>query len=188
MTYRTSEDFAQETSPFRRFVRGMIRRVAVTLTQTARWQVLGQRGGQGGDETDEVEPFTGIGFYSRPPRSGNPEAVTAAIGGSKTRAIIATRDEATRQAAVGNLEEGETAVYNDQAVIVVKADGTVEIRLVGGLAVALATKADIDALKSWAATHIHNVPGVTAGGATVPSLVPTLAPPNATGTTVLLAQ
>jgi len=91
MTYRTSEDLAQETSAFRRFVRGMIRRVAITLTQTAKWQVLGQQGGQGGDETIEVEPFTGIGFYSRPPSSGNPEAIAVAIGGNKTVALVATR-------------------------------------------------------------------------------------------------
>lgn len=187
MTYRTSEDFAQETSVFRRLVRGMIRRVAVTLTDATRWQLLGHRGGSGGDETFDAEPFTGIGFYSRPPSSGNPEAVAVAVGGSKTTAIVATRDEATRQAAVGSLAEGETAVYNDKAVIVVKADGTVEIRLVGGGAIKLPTLADYEALRNAFNAHVHATAGTgTPSGPTpVPSVIPVPVP---TGTSVLKAQ
>lgn len=148
MSYRTSEDHAQETSSFRRFVRGMIRRVAVTLTQTAQWQVLGQRGGQGGDETIEVEPFTGIGFYSRPPSSGNPEAIAVAIGGNKAMAVVATRDEATRQKMVGDLGDGETAVYNDLAKLVVKNDGTVAALLPNGIAIPLALQLDLTILRA----------------------------------------
>lgn len=148
MTYRKSEDFAEETSAFRRFVRGMIRRVAVTLTQTAKWQVLGQVGGAGGDETFEAEPFTGIGFYSRPPSSGNPEAVAVAIAGSKTTAVIATRDEATRQAMVGNLGDGETAMFNDKVKLVAKNNGTLVAVLPNGVELELALKLDLTILRS----------------------------------------
>lgn len=190
MTYRTSEDLAQETSPFRRFVRGMIRRLAITLTAETKWQLLGQRGGQGGDETPLVEPFTGIGFYSRPPSSGNPEAVAVAVGGSKTTVIVATRDEATRQAVAGDIAEGETCVYNDKALIVVKADGTVEIRLAGGVAIPLATKADLDKLRANFAAW---TPVPNDGGAALKAILVAAGgilglPTWPVGTTVLKAQ
>lgn len=184
MTYRTSEDFAQETSKFRRFVYGMNRRYKVVSTAETKWQVLGQRGGQGGDEAPLFEPFTGIGFYSRPPSSGNPEAIGTSIGGAKTTVLVATRDEATRQAVAGDLAEGETCVYNDKALIVVRADGTVEIRLVGGTAIPLATKQDLDILRTAIGTAVISV---GAGGAAtintaadvlVAALVPPPVPPT----------
>jgi phage gp45-like len=150
MTYRNSEDFAQETSAFRRYVYGMVRRFAITLTDTARWQLLGQRGGAGGDEIlPNVESFTGIGFYSRPASSGNPEAVAVAIGGTRTTVVIAARDEATRQAMVGSLPADSAAMFNTKAVLVINPDGTVEIRAGGGAAAPLATLADIQALATF---------------------------------------
>jgi phage gp45-like len=184
MTYRSSEDFSQETSAFRRFVYGMIRRFAITLTDTARWQLLGQRGGDGGDEIlSDVESFTGIGFYSRPPSSGgNPEAIGVGVGGTRTTVIIAARDEATRQAVAGSLPPDSTAMFNTQAIIVINPNGTVEIRLAGGAAVQLATLADLQALASFVQKMTLPVSGGTAGPP-APSSVPT-----PTGTTVLRAQ
>lgn len=114
----------------------------------------------------------------------------AAVGGTKTPAIVATRDEATRKAAVGNLAEGETAVYNDKAVIVLKADGTVEIRLVGGVAIPLATKQDLIDLRtkllSW-------TPVAMDGGAALKLILTTWLGPGPVyswpaGTTVLKGQ
>jgi len=129
MTYRSSEDFAQETSAFRRFVYGMIRRFAVTLTDTALWQLLGQTGGAGGDEIlSDVPAFTGIGFYSRPPSSGgNPEAIGVSVGGTRTTVIVAARDEATRQAVVGDLPPDSAAMFNTKAVILINPDDTIEV-------------------------------------------------------------
>ncbi len=184
MTYRSSEDFAQETSAFRRYVYGMIRRFAITLTDTARWQLLGQRGGAGGDEIlSNVEAFTGIGFYARPPSSGGkPEAIGVGVGGTRTTVIIAARDEATRQAVVGSLPADSAAVFNTKAVLVINPDGTVEIRLAGGAAAQLATLADLQALASFVQKMTLPVSGGTAGPP-APSSVPT-----PTGTTVLRAQ
>lgn len=146
MSYETREGFAKESSEWYRFLRGMIRRVAVTLTSSVKWQILGQRGGSGGDETADLEPFTGIGFYSRPPANGKPEAIVTAYGSAKGAAIVATRDEATRKVGAGDLDEDETCVYNGSARMYVKKDGTVEIRLHGGAAVKLATNDDLAAL------------------------------------------
>jgi len=189
MTYRTSEDFAQETSPFRRLMRGMIRHFAITLTQSTLWQVLGQVGGQGGDETIEIEPFTGIGFYSRPPNSGNPEAIATAIGGTDAMAIVATRDEATRQAVAGDLAEDETMTFNTLTVVYHRQSGVVEIRAPNGVAFALPTLADYNALREAYNAHTHTV--ATTGSASAQSgsaaaTSSTVGPPS--GTTVLKAQ
>lgn len=128
MTYRLPKDFADESKSIPRLLGGLIRRMAVTISDAARWQLLGQRGGQGGDETVEVENFSGIGFYARPPSSGGkPEAIVAAIGGAKAQVIVATRDEATRAAMAGGIDDDETAVYNSHALLLVKADGTIEV-------------------------------------------------------------
>lgn len=199
MTYRTPEELAAQQWPLERFVRGMIRRVAITLTTGVKWQILGSRGQSGGDETYNYEPFTGIGFYSTPPASGKPEAIVAAYGSVKTAAIVATRDEATRQQGAGDLAQGETCVYNDKARIIVKADGTVEIRLHGGVAVSLALKSDVQSIRDYVNNqfcalggHTHVVSGaatttiaaVAAAGANPPTTVPA----NPTGTTQLKAQ
>jgi hypothetical protein len=104
--------------------------------------------------------------------------------------LTAFRDEATRQAVAGGLADGETCVYNDKAIIIVKADGTVEIRLAGGVAIALATKADLDKLRanfnSW--TPVPND-----GGAALKAIMVAAAgilglPTWPVGTTVLKAQ
>lgn len=184
MTYRSSQDFAQETSAFRRYVYGMIRRFAITLTDTARWQLLGQRGGAGGDELlSDVEAFTGIGFYSRPPSSGGkPEAIAVAVGGTRTTVIVAARDEATRQAIAGSIAAGETAMFNPQVILLCKANGTVEIRAGGGAAAPLATLADVQALTNFVQQMTLPMSGATAGPP-APGSVPTPA-----GTTVLNAE
>lgn len=53
-----------------------------------------------------------------------------------------------------------------------------DVRLGDANATALALKSDVDALKTWAATHVHTAP--SGGGPTSP---PTGSPPSAAGTT-----
>lgn len=185
MSYHDSGHYARETGEVFRLLRGMLRRVVVTLHNAARWQVTGRQGNN--PETFEAEAFAGIGFAARPPANGNPEAIAAAIGGTASTVIIATRDEATRQASVGSLGVGETAVYNDKAVIVIKANGTVEIRLVGGVAVPLATKADLDSLR---AIFANWTPVASDGGAALKTAIIAASPLgwHPTGTTVLKGQ
>lgn len=185
MSYKNSADFARQTGEALRLLRGSIRRMAITLTESAIWRVIGRQGNE--PETIDSEQFGGVGFYARPPASGKPEAVVVAVGGAATTAIVATRDEATRAASVGNLAAGETAVYNDKAVIVVKADGSVEIRLVGGAAVPLALKSDLDALRAVFAAW---VPVATDGGLALKTAVLAAAPAgwHPVGTTVLKGQ
>jgi phage gp45-like len=188
MTYKSPHELANQGWPLERFVRGMIRRMAVTLTTGVLWQVRGYKGGAnatGGDETPNYEPFTGIGFYSTPPSSGKPEAIVTHYGSTKTGAIVALRDEATRKVGAGDLAQGETCVYNDQARVIVKANGAVEIRLHGGVAVALATYADVKAVRDALDGHAHTyLPGT--GTAALTTLNPAV--PAPVGTSVLKAQ
>ena len=182
MTWRSPKDLAVETGEAFRRLSGAIRRLAVTLTDGTRWQVIGKRDGTAGDEVVAVEVFGSIGIYARPPAGAKAEVIAVAPGGARALVAAGARDEATRQAAAGDLEPGETAVYTDKARILIKADGTVEIATLGGTALPLATKADIDALRSYISTHTHPSP---AGGSTG---TPSTPPPTAAGTAVLKAE
>lgn len=140
-------DLASDTDPRWMQVLGAIRRVAISLTTKALWQVVGFKSWDGSQETRQVEVFPGLGFYARPPSSGNPEAIVVMIGAdASSPAIVATRDEKTRAAIAGAIAAGETMVFNASAVVYLKADSTIEARSSGGTATELPTKADAVAL------------------------------------------
>lgn len=179
-------DHAAEISPKARDMLGRIRRMVVSVTARALWQVVGHKLFDGTTETRDAEVFSGIGFYSRPPSSGKPEAIVVFPGGAGNPIVAATRDEKTRQAIAGELAEGETAVYNASAIVFLRANGTIEIRSAGGTAQALATKADLDALIAAFNAHVHvYIPGTLA---TVPTAVPTTPASSSTGTTKLRGE
>lgn len=171
--------------------------MVVTRTSTALWQIAGHSLFDGKRETYDAPAFTGIGFYARPPADGNPEAAVLFVGGAGNPIIAALRDEKTRAAVfavAGELAPGDAAVFSPAAVVLVKADGTVEIRAPGGAAVALATKADVQAVRDELNQHTHG-PGsyiVTLPGPSVVPVTGTSAPGPAVtapaGTTVLKAQ
>lgn len=129
---------------------GMVRRMAIGVTSRALWQVIGHRLIDSADiETRDAAPFSGIGFYARPPSSGKPEAVVVYTGGDgASPTIVAVRDEKTRAAVAGQIAAGETMVFNAAAVVYLRADGTIEIRSASGTALALPTLADVVAIKS----------------------------------------
>lgn len=179
-------DLARATDPERIAIKGAIRRMAVSLTRSMLWQLAGFKQLDGSTETFEAEPFAGVGVYARPPSGAKAEAIVVMVGGGKSPAIIATRDEKTRAAVAAGIKEDETMIYTSQACVLIKANGTIEIRSASGTALPLATKADIDALKTWAATHTHQyLPGP---GAATPTATPLPAPPAAVGTTKLKAE
>ena len=128
---------------------GALRRMAITVTAKALWQLTGFKQPDGTIETMKAEPFTGIGLAARPPNGGRPEAIVVMVGGASSPMIIAVRDEKTRAAIAGALGVDETMLFNSKAVVYVKADGSIEARSAGGAAHALATKADIDALAAY---------------------------------------
>jgi hypothetical protein len=187
-TDNTTKEWRDETSPERRGMMGSVRYMAVKLTEGATWQVLGHLLPDAKTpEARQAQHFSGIGFFARPAAGANAEAVVVFPGGASNPIIVATRDEDARKA-IAELPQNSTAMFNRLTIVIIKPDGTVEIRASGGTASPLATKADIDALKAWAASHTHVVAGITAGGAAVTSATPLPVAPVAAGTTVLKAQ
>lgn len=191
MSWRDAQDFARETDPVLRGLRGMVRRALVGVTSvggvaSAVWQVLGAKVA-GKREARTAEVWQGIGFSSRPRPTSSAEAIVIGVGAAGNAAggapaIVASRDEALRQAVVPDLGEDEVAIYNSSAVIIGRSNGTFEIRSVGGAAVALVKLSELQALRNWAAAHFHTDPVSGFTG------TPTVAPPVATGTTVVKGE
>lgn len=167
-------DLASDTDPRWMQVLGAIRRVAISLTTKALWQVVGFRSWDGSQETRQVEVFPGLGFYARPPSSGSPEAIVVMIGAdASSPAIVATRDEKTRAAIAGAIAAGETMVFNAISVLYLKADGTIEARSSGGTAKAPAHNEDLVAL-------IEAIKGAASGNA-IPGAVASAFPTDPAG-------
>lgn len=162
MSRHGPKEFGDQVSPQTRNILGQLRRMVVSLTTRALWQVVGHRLLDNTTETRDAEVFSGIGFYSRPSASGNPEAIVIFQGGAANPVIVATRDEKTRAAVAGSLAAGETAIFNSASIVVLKANGDIEIRSSGGDAAAVAMKADLDAFK---AAILAWVPVASDGGA-----------------------
>lgn len=169
---------------------GAIRRMAITLTAKALWQLTGFNLGDGNVETFNGEVFGGIGFYARPPSSGKPEAIAIAVGGSKTMVVVGVRDEATRSSIAGGINADEAMVFGSQALVYVRNDGTVEIRTPGGSAQALALKSDVDSLASYVDNTLVLAVATTgtASAQTGTATVATSHAPSASGTSVLKGQ
>lgn len=129
---RSRQALAEATDPRWISVHGMIRRMVVSLTDQVKWQLAGVPlpDGHGGVnvEVRKAEVFSGIGFHSRPPESGAPEAVVLSLGGDASApVVVATRDEKTRAEVAGDLHEDETALFNSKAMLLAKANGTIEV-------------------------------------------------------------
>lgn len=163
-------------------IRSMVRRAFAAVASGGLWQVGGY---DGESQNENVEVFPGVGYAARPSdasvAAGNPEVIVVNVGGSHAHpVIIATRDESVRVA----LDEDETAVFNSQALVKIKNDGTIEATSIGGTAVELALKSELDSLKTYLDAHVHI--NVTAGA--VSSGIPLTASPTPAGTTVLKGE
>lgn len=153
---RSTRGLREEQDPDKLHQRGSIRRMVVTLTTRSIWQLAGFLLGEGRREAVAAEVFGGIGFFARPPASGKPEAIVLMVGDdARQPVVVAVRDEKTRQAIAAALLENETAMFNDAALVHIKAGGTIEARSKLGVAVSLATKADVAALVAWVNAHVH---------------------------------
>lgn len=179
----TTRDTRDATSPEARGARGQVRRMKISLTGTTFWQVLGHLLLDGTREIREAEPFTGVGFFSRPAAGANAECAMVFHGGSPNPIIVATRDEDLRKA-VAKLDADQTAIFNRSTIVLCHSNGTVEIRSPSGTAHQLALKSDVDNLASFISTM--HMPVVGGGGGTAGP--PTGSVPTAAGTTVLKGQ
>jgi hypothetical protein len=184
-TDNTTRQWRDETSPREREARGLVRRLVVNLTTGVFWRTVGHLLLDGNPETHLAEVFSGIGFYARPKSGHNAEAIVVFPGGASNPIIIATRDEDARKA-VAKLADDETAAFNSRTIILIKKDGTVEIRAANGTAQALATKADVAALRVTFNEHTHlYTPGP---GTAVATAIPVAQADAPSGTSVLKGQ
>jgi len=185
---RSVEELRAELDPRNLRGWGGVRRMLITYTAKALWQLTGFRKLDGTKETRDVEVFGGVGIAARPPDGAAAEAITVNVGDANAPAIVAIRDEATRQASAGDLEADETAVFNTKAIMHTKADGTVEIRGVPSILApepmikGTTYRAAEDALIAALVTALG---AVAAYAAAVAVLVPTTAPAStALGTAI----
>lgn len=111
---------------------GRLRRMAVSLTSRALWQVTGHLLLDKRVEARDVEPFMGVGFYARPKAGNRVDAIVHFPNGAAYPAAIAFRDEDTRSKVAADLNENETQVHNDVCVVRLKANATIEVRTPSG--------------------------------------------------------
>lgn len=193
-TDQTTREAREQVGPLMRDIRGMLRRMVVSLTEGPVWQVLGHKLLDSRTrETVAADVFGNIGFSSRPARSSrNAEAFVAFLSGeAQNPVIVATRDEDVRKA-IANLSHDESAMWNRATIVLVKSDNTVEIRRGNGVATKLPTFADLqavaDRLDDHIATynlHTHPVSGAIANPTAMQDVS---VPPTLDGTEVLKAQ
>jgi phage gp45-like len=198
-TDNTIKEWREATSAKARHGVGLIRRMAIRLTAGVFWRAAGHLLPDGQTrETQDAEVFGGIGFYARPKQGANAEAIVLFVGDdAQNPIIVATRDEAVRKA-VADLQQDSTAVFNTTTIILIKPDGTVEIRASGGAATKLPTLADYEALRvfvnnqfSSTGGHTHAVAGAattTTTSVAAPGAPPAVSVAAPTGTQVLKAQ
>lgn len=192
----TSKDWRDFTSTEAFRLAGMVRRMAVKITNivknagaapsTSFWQLLGHLLlDNTTQETADAEVFSGVGFYARPPADANAEAIVAFPGGPSNPCVVASRDEATRKKVAGAALQDETFVFNSQVAIRFTASGLIQAYLVvGGVPpVPLALKSDVDAVITAYNAHKHL--GVTAGVAVSGIPQPGDLAPAAVGSSVL---
>jgi phage gp45-like len=170
VTGPTVEELNAVNDPDERRARGAIRRLAIKVTSRVLWQLVGYKI----DtlvETWLAEPFTGIGFYSRPPRDGRPEAIAVYAGGAASPAVVALRDEKTRARMAGDLAEGDAALYSGTVGVYAKQSGTVEIRSGSVPAVESTIKGDtfLQALDLMLTALAPAIAGIVAGPITAPT-------------------
>lgn len=185
---RSLADLDRSTDPLVTYVKSMVRRMTITLTGTAGalkalWQVTGVDL-PSGTETTKAENYSGgIGLAARPPASNKPQAIVLMVGDAGAPVIVAAVDRATRDVVAGALKADETMLHNSKAFVHVKDDGTIEARSKLGVAVPLATKADVDALITLYNLHVH-----VSAAPTNPTSVPATLSPLSTGTLKLKGE
>jgi hypothetical protein len=180
---RSTDELAKTNDPEGNSIRGRIRRMAITATAKALWTLAGYLI-DGQREEVPAEAFTGIGIAARPPATGKPEAIVLMLHDAKHPVIAAVRDQKTAAAIAGAIKAGETMLFNALALVYLKDDGTIEARSAGGVAVPLATLADVQAIRNALHEHAHTYAG--GAGPALTTLNPAV--PAPTGTTKLRGE
>ncbi len=201
MSYRHLQDLKKQYyDPMTRRLRALLswRRLDLDESTGDRATALGREDETGAVETDEMDVLAPVGIIARPEANVTVEALVGFVGADGDHPVVLNTLDHGRRAiidAVG-LDADETVVYTQQAILKITADGTVEIRSIGGTAVQLATKADVAALKAHFDQHKHagafggtgSAPALTTAPTQNPLGTPIDTAPAPDGTSVLLAE
>ncbi|WP_428262894.1 hypothetical protein [Haliangium sp.] len=168
MNYRHTRDLLGELGGRgARRLRSLISRRQLALDESdgERVTALGREALDGSVEEDAMDSFGPVGLVGRPAGDATVEAAVAFVGADGAHPIALGYVDGTRRAVIDAVGLGadETVVYNSQAVVKLLADGTVEIRSLGGTAVPLATKADVERLRDEFLAHLHLAPSGPTG-------------------------
>jgi hypothetical protein len=179
-TSNTTKDWRDETDAVARRLAGLVRHLAIKMTQGSTWQAIGHILLDGNEETADVRVFSGVGFYARPAADANVEAIVAFPGGPSNPVVVASQDEALRKKMAGSANQDETFIFNSQVVLRLSNSGLVQAFLLGGpVPVPLALKSDVDGAITAHNGHTHTDPQ---GGVTGPPNTPA---PASVGSSVL---
>ena len=181
---RSAADHAAAAGSGHRALVGLVRRLVVKLSSSGIWQVAGFRAVK---EAIQAEVFQGVGFWARPPGNVTAEAVVVNVGAEADHPlVIALRDKATQAAVADGCAADTTLAYNSSARLAILPSGAIEARSHSGVAVALATKADIDALRAIFDAWI--VVPMDGGAALKVAILDPVTGWNPAGTTVLKGE
>lgn len=162
-------------------VANTVARGVVQLVNDAKKLQLVQLGVLDDETIDDAEHHQPYGFSSVP--LDGAEAVVVFPNGDRSHPLVVSISDRRYRPTGGAPGQVDIYHYTGARMTFVEG-GDIELHpapgkkvkvIGGGSAAALATKADIDALKTWASTHVH-------GGSGTP---PTTPPPTPAGTSVL---
>lgn len=164
MTRPRTKSLRKRTSEAALEAANAIRRVIFGDTAGGLWGILGYETDDDaeGEDAEPVETFQGIGIYARPAADDKAEGIMLHVGLHSEHPVLAAfRNEDARRRMIenlGDIEPGEVAFFpsTGDVRVLLKVDGAIEI---GGAATQqLATKADLESLRLWAAGHGHPHP------------------------------
>lgn len=162
-----------------RVANAVARAVVQLVDDGKKLQVL-QVGVRAEEDVDDAEHHQPYGFSSVPLEGA--EAVVVFPNGDRAHALVVAVSDRRYRPTGG--QPGEVTLYNNaNARVILKADGTIEARSAGGTAVALATKADVQALRDALTAHTHAFGTLACTGGTISGAVavgPTLSSPTGT--------
>ena len=164
MTRQRTRTLRERTSNAVLELGNIVRRVIFGDTAGGLWGILGYETEDDaeGEDAEPIETFQGIGIYARPAAGDKAEGVMLHVGAQAEHPVLAAfRNEDARKRMVekfGDIDPGEVAFFPSagDVRVLLKIDGTIEI---GALATQpIATKADLESLRLWVATHGHPHP------------------------------
>ncbi|HVJ29760.1 MAG TPA: phage baseplate assembly protein V [Gammaproteobacteria bacterium] len=167
--------------PIAKRVANTVARAVIELVDDDKKLQLLQVGALTDETIDDAEHHQPYGFSSVP--LAGAEAVVVFPNGDRSHPLVVSVSDRRYRPTGG--QAGEVTIYNNAgARVILKADGTIEARSAGGTAGALATLADVQALRSTFNTHVHT--GVTVGSGSSGAPSTPASPPG--GTTKFKAE